>query len=255
MKTFAVLSSHSKQFPLVDMARWELFCQCLNLLSSSFDINSCFEVFRKACNNGFGLSRPQFLKAIVLLVFAKYLRPEAQSHMRRMITRISSRNVANVVKLPKEFMINDLVTGIRHVFKSLLRKFSRKRTWQEFRTYYVHRVQVSQILIDNMTILRRIYSNWSEIINNKRQFTQSRALQLIKNIMFVTKEHPMERPMLISNDAILASWGLSKLTVKDLQRDYERSYHMVFVEFLEFMCRIAHIAKFQDPNEIIQPYK
>lgn len=48
----------------------------------------------------------------------------------------------------------------------------------------------------------------------------------------------------------MACWGLSKITVKDLHRDFDRTQHMVFVEFLEFLCRVAHIAQFVEckPN-------
>ena len=31
-----------------------------------------------------------------------------------------------------------------------------------------------------------------------------------------------------------------------MDRDYERTQHMVFVEFLEFLCRVAHVAQFID---------
>ena len=31
-------------------------------------------------------------------------------------------------------------------------------------------------------------------------------------------------------------------------RDYERTQHMVFVEFLEFICRVAHVANFVEPR-------
>lgn len=175
MKTHAVLSAHSFSFPLVDKPRWELFCQCLQLWNSSFEVSDCFKVFHKCCD-GFGLSRPGFLKAIIVLIKAKYLRPEAQSHMKRMITRISSRTVATAVKMPQEYFINDMVRGVRHFFENLLVRFSAKRTWQEFRSSYVQKVKVSQILISYMTILRRVYSNWSEIILNKRLFSQHRAL-------------------------------------------------------------------------------
>ena len=40
-------------------------------------------------------------------------------------------------------------------------------------------------------------------------------------------------------------WALSKMTVRDLARDQERTEIMVFVEYLEFLCRVAYIADFQ----------
>ena len=65
----------------------------------------------------------------------------------------------------------------------------------------------------------------------------------------------MGRPMVITDSAITTSWGLSKLIVKDTQRDFARTEHMVFVEFLEFICRIAHEAYFSEPKEVIKMYK
>ena len=75
------------------------------------------------------------------------------------------------VKLPNEYLINDMNRGVKHLFEVLLVKFSAKRTWQEFRALYVQKAKVSQILIAHMTILRRIYSSWSQILNNKRHFS------------------------------------------------------------------------------------
>ena len=45
--------------------------------------------------------------------------------------------------MPQEYLINDMVRGVRHFFENLLGKFSAKRTWQEFRGAYVQKVKVS----------------------------------------------------------------------------------------------------------------
>ena len=55
--------------------------------------------------------------------------------------------------------------------------------------------------------------------------------------------------MYISDEALSTCWALSKLTVKDLSRDQARTQHMIFVEFLEFICRVAHVALFQEPEK------
>ena len=55
--------------------------------------------------------------------------------------------------------------------------------------------------------------------------------------------------MYISDEALSTCWALSKLTVKDLSRDQARTQHMIFVEFLEFICRVAHAALFQEPDK------
>ena len=166
--------------------------------------------------------------------------------MKRMIRRMSSRMIT--VKIPSECFINDICLGVKHFLEILLAKFSGKRTWQEFRGAFVQKTKVTQILIDNMTILRRVYSNWSQIVNNKRLFSCQRALELLDLIRFVSKKHALNRPISITDETIRTCWGLSKLTVKDMKRDYGRTQHMVFVEFLEFLCRIAHVTEFLEPR-------
>ena len=79
----------------------------------------------------------------------------------------------------KEIGINDMSGGIKWFFESKLIRFSEKRTWQEFRGVYVQKAKVSQILIDNMTILRRIYSQWSVVLNNKRSFGLEQAVGIV----------------------------------------------------------------------------
>ena len=76
---------------------------------------------------GKDLNRPQFLKAILQLVYAKYLRPKAQEHMKRMISRMSS--ALSISKLSPEFTISDMSAGVRHFFEKLIPKFASKRTW------------------------------------------------------------------------------------------------------------------------------
>lgn len=65
----------------------------------------------------------------------------------------------------------------------------------------------------------------------------------------VTKWHPLERILKISDYEVSVCWSLSKLTVKDMKRDYGRTQHMVFVEFLEFICRVAHVAHFSEKDK------
>jgi hypothetical protein len=60
----------------------------------------------------------------------------------------------------------------------------------------------------------------------------------------MTKKHPHKRIMVISDSALRTCWGLSKFTVRDLVNDVNKYQHMVFVEFLEFVCRVAHVATF-----------
>ena len=55
--------------------------------------------------------------------------------------------------------------------------------------------------------------------------------------------------MVITDEALATCWALSKFTIKDMARDFSRTQHMVFVEFLEFICRIAHKAHFIEPEK------
>ena len=97
-----------------------------------------------------------------------------------------------------------------------------------------------------MTILRRIYSTYSVIVNNKRNFSLQASIELFHLAKLISKKHPLGKQLQIKDREIATCWGLSKLTVKDLDRDYGRTQHMVFVEFLEFICRVAHVAEFVD---------
>ena len=93
-----------------------------------------------------------------------------------------------------------------------------------------------------MTILRRIYSAYAMIVNNKRHFSLDASIEMFTLAKSVSKLHPLGKMLVVSDKEIAACWGLSKLTVKDLERDFGRTQHMVFVEFLEFICRVTHVA-------------
>ena len=220
----------------MDLPRFEVFVNKMNILSSSLSRQTCFKIFDRV-GQGHDLSRSQFLQAIVQIIFAKYLRPKAKNLIERMIKRAS--NSANKLKLPSDYIVSDLLSGIRQFFEILIPKFVQKRTWQEFRLI-VQKKRTSQILIKEMAIIRRVYASWSEIVSNKRFFSISHALGLIELVREVTKKHPLGRVLVISDKDVSTCWGLSKITVKDMDRDFERTQHMVFVEFLEFLCRVAH---------------
>ena len=84
----------------------------------------------------------------MLLVYAKYLRPVAQLHMRKIIKRMSNSNLT--VKMPSELFIKDMGLGVKHFFEKTIPRFTGKRTWQEFRKNFVLKTKVTKILIDNM---------------------------------------------------------------------------------------------------------
>ena len=52
----------------------------------------------------------------------------------------------------------------------------------EFRDEYSQKPKVSQIMIEHMTILRRIYSNWSQIDKSKRIFSIENACLMFEKI-------------------------------------------------------------------------
>lgn len=173
LKTYVVLASHSKTYPAVDKARFEILINKFNILSSALSIDDCFKIFDSA-NKGEPLNRPQFLSALLLLVHAKFLQPAAREHARRVVKRMSSKAVTT--KVDSSYLIIDMSGGVKHFFDILLPKFAAKRTWQEFRTVFVQKPKISQILIDHMTFLRRVYSAWSEISDNKRLFSHDSSL-------------------------------------------------------------------------------
>ena len=97
-----------------------------------------------------------------------------------------------------------------------------------------------------MAVLRRIYTQWSEVVNNKRHFSIEHSKSLFDFIKYLAKKHPLGKMLVISDYQLMSCWGLSKITVKDMGNDFDRTQHMVFVEFLEFLCRVAHVAYFSD---------
>ena len=147
------------------------------------------------------------------------------------------------IKLPSDLTISDLTSGVRHFFERLIPRFAQKRTWQEYRQI-VQKPKTCHILIQNMTNLRRVYSQWSEIVNNKRRFTIEHCIKLFEYIRHVAKKHPLSKTLVYTDDNLKRCWGLSKITVKDMNRDFDRAKHMVFVEFLEFLCRMAQYCSF-----------
>ena len=77
IKAYSILAAHSQNYPLVDRPRFEVFCNKLEIISSVLTNKTCNKIFNE-CGSGFDLTRPQFLNAILQLVFAKFLRPKAQ---------------------------------------------------------------------------------------------------------------------------------------------------------------------------------
>ena len=71
-------------------------------------------------------------------------------------------------------------------------------------------------------------------------------MKLFEYIKKLSKKHPLGKILSIKESDLETCWGLSKITVKDMEKDFDRTKHMVFVEFLEFLCRVAHIAKFEN---------
>ena len=120
------MASHSENYPLIDRPRFEVFVRKANLSGYMLSVEKSFKIFDKS-GCGKDLNRPQFLKAILNLIYAKYLRPKAQEHIRTMVRRISS-TVSNS-KLQADYTISDLNSGARYIFERLIPKFASKRTW------------------------------------------------------------------------------------------------------------------------------
>ena len=77
IKTYSILASHSVNYPLIDKPRFEVFVKKANLSGYMLSIEKSMKVF-DITGCGKDLGRPQFLKAILNLIYAKYLRPKAQ---------------------------------------------------------------------------------------------------------------------------------------------------------------------------------
>ena len=80
IKAYSILASHSQAYPLIDKPRFEVFVNKCHMLSGTLQIETCFKIFNRI-GEGKDLDRPRFLRAVLYLVHAKYLRPKAQQYM------------------------------------------------------------------------------------------------------------------------------------------------------------------------------
>ena len=75
------------------------------------DIPECLSIAKKI-GRGKDLTRPHFLKSILWLMYAKYLRPEAREVNARIRKRMSSSNLNVTVAIQPEYLINDITSAL-----------------------------------------------------------------------------------------------------------------------------------------------
>ena len=93
-----------------------------------------------------------------------------------------------------------------------------------------------------MNYIRRLYCRYSNVHGGKAYFKIEDGVKICQLIMEHQKQTKTKRMIQISDKIAKTCWGLSKMTVKNIEKDHKRTKHMVFVEFLEFICRLAYAA-------------
>ena len=79
-------------------------------------------------------------------------------------------------------IVSTIHEGIQHMFDKNLLVFALKRNWNEFRDACVHHPKVSDILVDHMNYLRRIYARYSHIVRGGTLFEVEDGLRLTQNL-------------------------------------------------------------------------
>ena len=136
--------------------------------------------------------------------------------------------------------LRDIASALQLLYDRNLQNFAERRNWSEFRDLYVHHPRVADILVDNMNYLRRIYISNGHLANGRAIFSAEDSLRICRQIMDQQAKKRKKRTLHIEDKIATTCYGLSKMTVKNISKDFSRTRHMVFVEFLEFICRIAY---------------
>ena len=131
------------------------------------------------------------------------------------------------------------------LFNNHLNNFTKKRNWNTFREKQCHNPKVIKILQEHIYKLRKLYFFNQEIKIGYSCFTKSSAAKL----MMLAKSNYMsilKRAFTVSIHQLNTCWGLSKMSIKDFDQQKQYEYHMTFVEFLEYICRVVYITHFSN---------
>ena len=154
------------------------------------------------------LIRFEFIELLVRIANDKYLRND----------RIAGGARAQTITEAFELLIEENVP-----------KGSRAAEWQGFRDNSLWCVDVNDVLEANLDLLRKVYKSYTSPVAH--QMSLDGAIDLLAN----KADNGMN-----DRDALYC-YGMSKMTVVDENNDSKRYDSLVFVEFLEMVCRAANL--------------
>lgn len=148
-----------------------------------------------------GLQRFEFLEILVRLANIKYLE-----------TKVVKSFPEAIEKLIVECIIPNFVP----------------EPWQEFRDKHLWTIEVNDLMEANEANLTKIYSNYKTVTKPK--------LEIQDCIQMCMRDANLN----VSEKDISFSFGLCHMTVISEERQFKHYQSLEFVEFLEFIGRLAH---------------
>lgn len=137
--------------------------------------------------------------------------------------------------------------------ESKISAYANGLNWHEIREKVFWGPNCNQLMQKYVHSVRRMYNHYQKIISMKQTFNLESALNLLKAardicIYNLEEQGPGEEKgkfrcsFHVSMFEIRTCFNLSKMTLKDTA-NAERSQHLAFVEFLEFLCRLAYVCR------------
>jgi len=91
------------------------------------------------------------------------------------------------------------------------------------------------VLYKNLNNLRKLYSNY--MFKPKKDFRSGSSFSVISAVQMLRKSQISIDD--ISDKEIAVLFGVSKMTIIDEMGERNKYFNLEFVEFLEFICRVA----------------
>ena len=116
--------------------------------------------------------------------------------------------------------------------------------WQEFREKLLCSSPISEIFAEKTIYLARLFKEKQEQLNGRDVLSLNRVQEMFEELSDIqlSVEGKVKHCLRISAADVQYAFGLSKMTVVD-DNLHERSYFKLkFVEFFEFLGRVAHLA-------------
>ena len=134
--------------------------------------------------------------------------------------------VANF-RYKEQGLAKNTVEAIERLMKELIYPNAKSMDGDHFRKYWCYNVKTNEILKKNEVLIKKLYDSYTHAKKRYIEMTECQA--------YVRK-----LGLKISEMMVGAIYAESMMTIIDTIRDQTRPNQMKFVEFLVFICRIAH---------------